>query len=83
MKLHILSDKMHKNVMLMELLIFELKVIRLDRASYRAPLVCESNALPIWLRRYTAGFVIIELQNPNKAAVELIITPGSSFFLGG
>ena len=37
MKLHILSNKMHKNVMLMKLLNYALKVIRIGRALHASP----------------------------------------------
>ena len=61
MKLHILSNKLHKNVMLMKLLNYALKVIRFGRALNRTPLACKSNTLPIWVCRYTASYVMIEL----------------------
>ena len=59
MKLHILSNKMHKNVMLIKLLNYALKVVLLDRAVNRTPLTFKSNALPKWLCRYTTSDVII------------------------
>ena len=44
---------------------YALKVIRLCRALSRTPLACESNTLPIWLCRYTAVYVIVELNNKH------------------
>ena len=68
MKLHILSFKMHKNVILMKFLSYALKVIRLRRTLNQTALACESNTLPIWQCRYTASYVIVELHNPNVTA---------------
>ena len=47
--------------MFMKLLIYALKVVRLDRALNRTPLSYKSNALPIWLCRYMTSNVTNEL----------------------
>ena len=53
----------------MKSLSYALKVMRLCRALDRIPLTCESNTLPIWLIRYTADYVIIELHNKRDRAL--------------
>ena len=56
-------------MLFVKLLSNALKVMRFCRALNRTPIAYESNTLPIWLIRYTADYVIIELHNKRDCAL--------------
>ena len=60
----------------MKLMSYAFKVIRLRLAFNRTPLAYESNTLPIWLCRYTAAYVIFELNNKRDRT---LLTKSYSF----